>query len=165
MSSLEEIIKAKGNERIANEISKQEAFERETEEIRNNIINNYCPRVSKALKVMRTIRSNDPLLWKKICPQNFDTLNAYKKDDYFFSDGWAHTLGFFGSLDSIGNVAGGACGSMNFVVTENDCRFATDGNLWSRGCAKRFFDSFEEFETRFRNFVNEQYGDNAYDLI
>ena len=36
-------------------------------------------------------------------------------------------------------------------------------NTWSRDCAEKFGHEFEEFEQRFKNFVNRQYGDGVYE--
>lgn len=164
MSKLEELIKAKGEERLAQENAKEEAYERETKEILEKI-KEYYPRVRKAIIVMSTIKRDDPILWDKINPRKYDTLYAYKQDDYFFTDSWAHQIGFFGNLTAIGNSAGGACGNVNFSVTDNNCTFSAEKGSWSRECARRFPQKFEAFESRFRNFVNSQYGDGAYDLF
>lgn len=164
MSKLEELIKAKGDERLAQKNAKEEAYERETKEILEKI-EEYYPRVNKAIMVMRTIKVDDPILWEKINPRKYDTLYAYKQDDYFFTDSWAHHIGFFGNLTAIGNSAGGACGNVNFSVSYHHCTFSSEKGSWSRECARRFPQEFEEFESRFRNFVNSQYGDGAYDLL
>lgn len=172
MDNLQMIIKAKGDERIANKLSEVDAFKQETLNIHDSIINKYGKRVEKAIAVMNMIRLNDTELWEQIRSEKFDHLNAYNKPNYFFTDGWSHTLGFYKGLNAIGCEAGGACGGVNFVVTGKTCEFEIRNpveskyvNLWSRDVAKRFSKSFEKFETRFRNFINEQYGDGAYDLF
>ena len=171
MDNLQAIIQSKGAERVQLEQLRTENFDNETIELKKHIIETYGKRVGKMISIMKMIRENDPELWKCIRYERFDKLHAYKNPDYFFTDYWAHHLGFFSDLSAIGNEAGGACGNLDFMVTENDCIFEMRGltearyiNFWSRDCAKRFDDNFKQFEQRFKDFVNNHYGDGVYDL-
>lgn len=166
MENLKDIIKTKGLERETAKQNRIDNYLKESDELQTQIIETYGKRVSKALKVIKTIKTYDPELWKLICYEKFqfDTY-AYKNPTYFFTNGINHCLGFTRDLGSIGNEGGGACGNIDFLVTETSCTFdkTNTDNAWSRDCAKRFLKNFDAFETRFKDFVNKHYGDNVYD--
>lgn len=170
--SLEELIKAKGDERISNKILRNDAFKQESVKLRDEIITKYGDRIDKMITTMNLIKDTDPVLWKTICPHAFVSVrDAHKSPNYFFTDGIYHHLGFYRNLSSIGYEAGGCCGDVDFIVTKNTCDFEMRGpedgeyiNYFSRECAKSFGKDFEKFETKFSTFINTQYGDGAYDL-
>lgn len=169
MANLQMIIKAKGNERMEDEQKKADDFYNESVRIRDHIISTYGKRVGKMLSVMRTIRDNDPLLWNEIKYDKFIMdFHRCKKPTYFYTSGIEHNLGFKRNLSAIGQEGGGANGQYDFIVTEDSCEFNMYDNEqygnWTREKAKNFDNSFPSFEHRFIEFINNQYGENAYNM-
>ncbi len=171
--TLQEIIKSKGEEKIKAKESKNDKFKRKSKEVEEYIVKNYGRRIKKMCDVMKMIRDYDPELWETIRPERFRGAwgKNTKSTDYFFTNGIEHCLGFYDSLEAIGQEAGGANGDVDFKVTEYSCTFEMRGpdddshiNFWSRTCAMDFGKKYVAFENRFRAFVNEHYGDWAYDI-
>ena len=107
MAKLEDIIKARGEERTQSKLSREDAYVKHSVELCSQIIRDYGERVGKMLDVMKMIKDNDPELWKIIRCEKFDHIEGYKSPIYFYTNGWSHQLGFFVELNAIGYEAGG----------------------------------------------------------
>lgn len=157
MPTLTDMIKAKSTDRAIEEQNAKDTFRKTQENLKASLETKYCKRVGKILRIMNIIKDEDPKFYQS------------NKIKALFTDTFYHKLGFFSGLKTMGYAAGGACGNIPFTINGKLCTFEMNSrqeynvNEFSRNCAKRFASEFEVFESNFKELINSEYGENAYD--
>ena len=124
-----------------------------------NKIKELSPRIKALITLANTCRVNNIQLSKSYFIQ------GYGKDEYFFTDGYYHYLGFYDEtpITYIGIENGGACGNYdlrvnadgNVLVTKHDYRYtvASIDNI-NMNDLESFVKDFHAFEERFLNWID-----------